>query len=142
MTRAYLRKLSQTDPSKLKEIAKKGVETRQRRAQYKKTFRDIYSGLLSATVVLKDSSGNIRKDDSGNPIEITQKEALAIKSLYGLENCVNLRDIKDIMEIIGEVQNDQLRDLFSSRAADMRDEIDSLARDDKGKGREEDHGEK
>jgi hypothetical protein len=125
-TQGYLKDLKETNPDKFKEIIQKGVESRQKKSIYKRTFKDIYAGLLSATVVLKDNFGNILKDEKGNPLEITQKEALAIKSIDNIKDAVNLKDIRDIMEIIGEVQKTNLNDLFGSQTTNLREEINSI----------------
>jgi hypothetical protein len=127
----YLKKLKETNPEKLKEIVQKGANAKKKKSITEKTFKDIYNGILSATVVLKDNFGNIMKDENGKPIEITQKEALAIKSINNLKDNVNLRDIKDIMEIIGEVQKDQFNDKYGLQIAAIRDEINNMALDAK-----------
>jgi hydrogenase maturation factor len=123
----YLREVKEKDPDKFKEITKKGVETRKKKALYKKTFKEIFSGILSATVVLKDKFGNIMKDDKGNIVEITQKEALAIKSINNIKENVNIKDIKDIMDILGEVEKGQINDYYVSQVGNVRNEINELS---------------
>jgi hypothetical protein len=120
----YLKKIKEENPEKLKAIQKKGVEKRQKKAELKRTFKDIYNGLLDAVVVLKDRDGNIVKDKDGKLIELTQKEALAMQSIENLKNNVSLRDVREIMEIIGEVNTSQNNDIINGLGATVRNEID------------------
>jgi transcription termination factor NusB len=110
MTKGYLRDLKENDPEKLKEVVKLGVAKRRKKAEFRKTFADIYAGILDATVVLKDKAGNILRDEKGRPREVTQKEALAMASINTLKNSpdgVKIKNIIELASILGEIKNSQ-----------------------------------
>jgi hypothetical protein len=107
MAKGYLAEIKESDPEKLQRIVAMAVQTKKQKSIVRKTFQDIYDGLLSVTVVLKDHNNNIVKDANNKPIEITNKELIALRTINSLTTKPRMQDVKELTEIIGEVKKTQ-----------------------------------
>ena len=104
----YLEELKELDPARLQSIREKALETRRAKNEKLKNFKDILRGELSICVVLKDKdTGQLRKDSIGKPILITKKELLALSVVDKAIENGNVKDLREIGEIIGDIDKKQ-----------------------------------
>ncbi len=104
----YLEELKELDPIRLKNIRDKALETRRAKNEKLKNFKDILRGELSICVVLKDKdTGQLKKDKNGKPILITKKELLALSVVDKAIENGNIKDLREIGEIIGDIDKKQ-----------------------------------
>lgn len=106
--RPYLEELRELDPIKLRNIRDKALETRRAKNERLKNFKDLLKGELSMCVVLRDkNTGQVKKDHNGRPILITKKELLALSVVDKAIENGNVKDLREIGEIIGDIDKRQ-----------------------------------
>ncbi|MDR0423786.1 MAG: hypothetical protein LBH46_04350 [Rickettsiales bacterium] len=138
----YLKELKQTDPVALKKITKKAAQksarVRKEKADFRKSFRDIYEGLLSTPIYIevtkKDKSGKDVKDKNGKLVKemklISQKEILVMKNIETIKkNGVKNEDIKHLSFILKE--QSELVNIVSNDLLSVLDNTQESQKDDK-----------
>ena len=100
-----LLKYKYEDPDKLREIREKALETRRIKRDKQKTFKEILNAELDIVVGFRDKqTGQLKKDSKGNLIQITKKELLALSTIENMIENPNIKDIKELGTIIGEIE--------------------------------------
>ncbi len=104
----YLKELKELDPIRLKHIREKALETRRAKSDKIQNFKDILKGELSICINFRDkNTGQVIKDKKGRPVEITKKELLALSVVDRAIENGNIRDLREIGEIIGDIDKRQ-----------------------------------
>ena len=103
-----LLKYKYEDPDKLREIREKALETRRIKKEKQKTFKEILNAELDILIAMRDkSTGKIKTDSKGNPLYISKKELVALKAVDNMIDNPNIKELKELATIIGEIDHKQ-----------------------------------